>query len=290
MNVGEIINNIYKKNGYLARYGGSLILAVAIISTFSLYFTYQYLLTHKGRYQKNWANERCNPLIMPFAGVIMDPPNMSKTTFAILNFTNCTQNILADIVSIAMMPLQFGIALASASMSIIIGAMDSLRNVLASLRFNSAESSKTAGKKQVNAFTSFAEIFIRVKDMFRRAQAMLISGLYTLVTIFRTLIATIQSTITLEINILLIMFGVLVGLWLIWYGLIIPAAYAIVWLMPWLTAILLNVAKILLYVVVIPYTIFYVVVSILLAIVAGISGTIMRLAGFTYKYPIKKIK
>ena len=111
--------------------------------------------------------------------------------------------------------------------------------------------------------------------------------LHTLVTIFRTLIATIQSTITLEINILLIMFGVLVGLWLLWYGIIILAAYAILWLMPWLTAILLNVAKILLYVVVIPYTIFYVVVSILLAIVAGISGTIMRLAGFTYKYPIK---
>ena len=39
----------------------------------------------------DWTNQRCNPSIIPFAGLINAPPNTSKIEYTAENFSQCTQ-------------------------------------------------------------------------------------------------------------------------------------------------------------------------------------------------------
>ena len=93
------IENIYNKSGYLDKYGGSIIACVLLLLAFFCVFSYLYVMNHIKPIKSNWANERCNPQVIPFAGLINAPPGESKIKFTADNFSACTTTILASVVS-----------------------------------------------------------------------------------------------------------------------------------------------------------------------------------------------
>ena len=78
--------NIYKKNGYLDKYGGSVIATTFTLFFFFIILSYYYVMQKIDPIKENWAEERCKPSVMPFAGIINAPPNKSKLEFAQENF------------------------------------------------------------------------------------------------------------------------------------------------------------------------------------------------------------
>jgi hypothetical protein len=87
----DTINKIYKKNTYLERYGGSVIFSICSVLCVALYFTYMHLQNNAAVIRNHWPKHKCNPLYMPFAGIIMNPTNMSKMDFSIQNFSECSE-------------------------------------------------------------------------------------------------------------------------------------------------------------------------------------------------------
>ena len=86
-NITKIINKIYEKSGFLETYGGSFYMTILILITFFIIITYFYILNHVNPIKEDWTNQRCKPYIIPFAGIINKPDNMSATEFASENFT-----------------------------------------------------------------------------------------------------------------------------------------------------------------------------------------------------------
>jgi hypothetical protein len=121
----KTLNKLYEKTTYLDRYGGSLVIAVFTIIGVSLFFSYSYLKNHSDVIKNNWQQNRCNPLYIPFAGMIINPKNMSKHEYATSNFFHCFGILLKDIVEVALAPIEAASILIAASISLIVGTMNS---------------------------------------------------------------------------------------------------------------------------------------------------------------------
>ena len=60
----------YSKDGYLNKYGSSVIITVLTLLAFSTAFGYNHFQSKLKFLKKNWNEIRCNPLFIPFAGLI----------------------------------------------------------------------------------------------------------------------------------------------------------------------------------------------------------------------------
>jgi hypothetical protein len=119
----EALNKLYEKTTYLDRYGGSLVFAVFTIIGVCMFFTYSYLKNHSDVIKNNWQQNRCNPLYIPFAGMIINPKNISKHEYATNNFFHCFGVLLKDVVEVALAPIEAASILISASVSLIISTI-----------------------------------------------------------------------------------------------------------------------------------------------------------------------
>ena len=97
-------NKIYKQTKYLDKYGGSLFATILTIIFFFLLFSYYYIQSRIEPIKQDWANQRCSPPVMAFAGIINKPPNKSIIDFTSENFAQCTTHILSGIVSYFVAP------------------------------------------------------------------------------------------------------------------------------------------------------------------------------------------
>ena len=66
----ENVKKIYNKESYLDKYGGSVVVTGLTIFVFFLIFSYFYINNHLSSLKANWNVNKCNPAVIPFAGLI----------------------------------------------------------------------------------------------------------------------------------------------------------------------------------------------------------------------------
>ena len=102
--------DLQKKYGdlsYFDTYGGSLFTCIIVTIIFILLTFYCYLKINIATVKNDWANKRCNPFVIPIAGYINKPDNMSANDYTKQNFEYCTQNMLIDTTGRAVQPFTF---------------------------------------------------------------------------------------------------------------------------------------------------------------------------------------
>ena len=99
------VKTIYKKKGYLDRYGGSVIIACILLFITWLILSYFVVMHQIKPIKADWINRRCSPNVMPFAGIINGPPGQSKFSFTGQNFTNCVSIVLKQILGDILKPI-----------------------------------------------------------------------------------------------------------------------------------------------------------------------------------------
>ena len=93
-------NNIYKKETYISKYGGSVILTIVIIVSFLILILKHSMAGYVKTLKKQWSEIKCNPLIIPFAGYINALPGTSKMEYTANNFSECLHGILEDVTEV----------------------------------------------------------------------------------------------------------------------------------------------------------------------------------------------
>ena len=104
------INNLYgfiNRQGYLYKNGSSVAITVILFIIFFLINSYLFININTSYYKKNWVEWRCDPSIMPFAGIINAPYGESKFEYTFKNFSFCLNTLLDDIVAFIMAPIVF---------------------------------------------------------------------------------------------------------------------------------------------------------------------------------------
>ena len=97
-NLNDTIMNIYKKNSYLEKYGGSVFVTALVLGFYVVYKARLNILNNIEPIKNNWAKEKCSPSVIPFAGMINAPEGYSKFVYTASNFSSCIRNILSGIV------------------------------------------------------------------------------------------------------------------------------------------------------------------------------------------------
>jgi hypothetical protein len=257
--VGKIyygVNKIYQKSTYLERYGGSVIFSIFAILGVALYFTYLHLMNNSGLIKKDWNKNRCNPLYIPFAGLIMNPTNMSKFQFAADNFSNCFQVILQDIMEVILVPLEAASVLISASVSILSGVINSFMVAIANLRDFLLDSSGGTAQKQTAISTLLTEFTVKIKSALGKGQGIIMTILYIFFSVYEVISSSFYVLLVGSSIILGVMYAVLLIAWGLYIyfvlipivGLTIGSIY--IWLPVGLTVIYVAIMVVVLIVVV----------------------------------------
>ena len=210
------INDIYLKKSYLERYGGSVIFAIVAIIIVAFYFIYLNIKNDKEIIKKDWAVNKCNPKYMPFAGMIIEPKDMSNTEYAIKNFAECSETILKDIIQIVLAPVEAASILISASISILTGVSKSLMQALSLFREVSVKKpAKEIYEKQAVLGSVLTQVTAKIKDTLNRGEGILATILYVFFSAYKAGSSVFYVILWGEAIILFIMYGVLIFLWLL---------------------------------------------------------------------------
>ena len=76
------IFDFYNSKGFLERYGVDLFITAIILLIVFIMASYYSVMNQLEPIRTDWANKRCNPSVMPFAGIINAPEGESKFKYA----------------------------------------------------------------------------------------------------------------------------------------------------------------------------------------------------------------
>lgn len=213
----DALNKLYEKTTYLDRYGGSLVFAIFTIIGVCMFFTYSYLKNHSDVIKNNWQKNRCNPLYIPFAGIIINPKNMTKHEYATNNFFHCFGVLLKEVVEVALAPIQAASLLISATISVIIQTMNSLMSAILYLRNAFSSGFGLMGNRSLNSLTLITKLTQLVKNSFNQGQGVLITIMFIFFTAYDMLSSFFYIIIIVVLLFLAATLAAMIAFWLLYF-------------------------------------------------------------------------
>ena len=225
-NVFNIINELYSKTGFLEKYGGSLWVSIILILILFLAISYYQVLNNLQPIKADWANQRCKPGVMPFAGII-NPPNpeeMSAFEFTSNNFSQCVYSILDEIIGIFLAPFYYLVKVMDDVLNIANKSVQAIRGLFNTVRKAILSVSTEVMGKILNFLIPIQMILMKMKDTMHKTQGIMTASIFTLFGIYDTLRASIGAVVEIIVSLLLALASIIVVLFVIPFGLGMPFA------------------------------------------------------------------
>jgi hypothetical protein len=214
-NLTDKIMNIYDNQTFLERYGEYVFLSIIICIAFILLVTYINIKINITKIRADWVNQKCKPNIMPFAGMINAPQNMSKIEYAEKNFVECTQNILTDISEIALIPVHYTVSIITATVGEISKVINDMRELVNKIRNSISEITSDIMSRILNLMTPLIETIVTIKSMVGKSNGILTAVIYTLLGVYLAIKSLIGSILEIVIIILIAMAAAIILLFFI---------------------------------------------------------------------------
>ena len=212
-NTTEYVNELYDKMSYLDMYGSTVILFISLTIFVFCIYTYCQALQKKEALVNDWANQRCKPQYIPFAGYINVPDGKSAFDYTGENFQYCMQSILVNITGNIMKPFEFLLAGVTNFFYMLSGTINQIRTVLSILRDNISNFVQEIIHRLLITIIPLQNIMIKVTDMFNKIQGIMMASLYTMLGAYLTLKSLMGAMMELVIRVLVIMTIIIIGLW-----------------------------------------------------------------------------
>ena len=208
-------NKLYMKETYLDKYGGSVVVTAISLLIFFCIFSYFYVQAKMDPIRQNWANERCKPEVMPFAGLINAPKGTSKMTYTADNFTKCTIGILGEVVQYFTAPLYFLTNMTSKFYMMLMNVVQAFRTMSYYLRMKVMKMIGYMVARIYNVMIPVQRMFIKLKDTLKKTEGIMVTGLYTVFSAYLAIKAFMGSFLTILIVALIILVTVIIALWIL---------------------------------------------------------------------------
>ena len=206
---------IYTKKTYLDKYGGSVVATAVSLLIFFCIFSYFYIQSKMDPIRQNWANERCKPEVMPFAGLINAPKGTSKMAYTADNFTKCTVNILGEIVEYFTYPLYYTTDLVNNFYLMLMKTVQAFRTLGFYLRMQVMKMIKYIVARIYNVMIPVQRMFIKLKDTLKKTEGIMVTGLYTVFSAYLGIKAFVGSFLQILIIALIVLVAVIIALWIL---------------------------------------------------------------------------
>ena len=208
MDIISKFNYLYSKEGFFQKYGIDLIISSLIIFIFLIAIFYFYTVSHIRSLRKDWPQNKCNPIYIPFAGIIINNPNKSSFETTSENFYFCVNNILSSIISTILEPIYYFIKLLIESWKEIITAIQNIRALFNNIRNSANNVTKDVMNRGINITTPIIQNTIIARDTLNKTNGVMAAGLFQLFGTYLTLKSLIAAIIDLVIILVLIVLAI----------------------------------------------------------------------------------
>lgn len=150
-----------------------------VVLTFVALYMINVIAIGIGNIKKNWPKYRCNPSVMPFAGVFGHD--------ATQNFTYCMQTMQTNYMGYLTQPLQYTMSTLSELANVLNNAITNIRAFFNYLRSMITDIIQNVFGVFLNILIEFQKITIGIKDMFAKLIGILATLMYILSGSFDTM-------------------------------------------------------------------------------------------------------
>ena len=244
------VSGFYKDLSYSDQYGSSVLFVVVMIVI--LFFTYGYFKAkiNAEPIRRDWANYRCNPLYIPYAGYIYKPDGKTELQYTGENFQYCLNQSLKPLGQQFMAPFDYLIQGLLRVFTIIRKSINSVREQIASARSRIQAILVDMYNRLSTITIPLLRVTLSTKDLLGKVKAILRIGLQSAMGFYITLKSLMGNIATGVAVVLIIGASVIVGL----YGIFVVSFF----FAPWIAAYALAQA--------VSYTILYIVMMVMLII------------------------
>jgi len=216
----DTVNKVYNKAGYFDLYGGSVLFCIFLILALAIFHLYQRMMLKAEPIRRNWVVNRCKPTVIPFAGNIMRPTNMSWIDFTGKNFNACMNSTLEQIIGYFVQPIQAVMQPIINLWKMMLGVLQEIRKMFTYIRAQLANIFKDLFTRIENIMPPMQRMIVTLNDMLAKIQGVFKSGIYMVVGVYYSMMSFFGIILTMVI-ILLIALAVLIILlwfWPWWWG------------------------------------------------------------------------
>lgn len=221
----EKVHLLYKNRGYFDRYGGDVMISLVIILLTLLLTGYSNYQSVLAEVKLNWNQHRCNPIYMPFAGVIMPQAGMSATETTTANFSYCIKQDASAVFSIAIMPLEFGLYLTIDFIDATLESIMAFMGFIQWLKQQLGGIFATLYEKIINFLIPLIEMIVYLRDMIAKLNGVAITSLYTIMNIYNITVSGILNIMVVINNILIATIAVMLAMIVFAFALIPTPAF-----------------------------------------------------------------
>ena len=208
------IENLYKKSGYLDKYGTSLLITLIILFIFFLMGAYYRVKQKILPIRADWLNQRCNPAVMPFAGMINAPKGTSKVSFTASNFSACISTILNQVMGVGLEPVYYASSMMTDIFKGLQDAIDSIRKLFTQLRTDVTNIVTDVFSRALNMLAPVLHMVIKLKDAFSKTSGVLTTLVLFLLGAYETLKALIGTILEFLIAMLVTLAAMMIIMWI----------------------------------------------------------------------------
>lgn len=234
--LNKIHNNLNKAN-YLDKNGGNIFVMILTILIVFFLSTYYWILRNAEPIKTNWPRYKCQPGIIPFAGIIKGKPG-KVMEFTANNFSLCLNDVLATIVSIFTTPISILTNILLSTFSLLLKIMNKIRQLYYSIKKKIFAMFDVLQGIIVNTQLPVIKLLIKLRDSFAKMIGIMAGSMLTILGINFAYKSFMKNLITIFITFLVVTAVVIYALWLFpWTW---PAAAAS--LIPWvITATFMSI-------------------------------------------------
>ena len=203
----KFINHLYKDLTYSSAYSPFILLNILLIIGLYLYIVYINILKNIKYYKDNWDTEKCNPSVIPFAGIINKPKNQTAFQFTGENFQYCVQSIITDFAGASLDPYYYITSTLTELYSSINEIVNLIRGLISYIRSCISDIFGTFLGKVVNVTSSIKIFLANVRDIMNRTLGSVVLLYYFIQGLFSTLVSSL-GTFTQVMFVLLIILSV----------------------------------------------------------------------------------
>ena len=211
------IKKLYSTFGYMDKHGSDVWTSIIICIVFSLVISYYYYTNVLEVVRSDWSNQRCNPLFIPFAGLIHKPHNQTKLEYTADNFNGCIKSMLKSIAEAAVEPFALTIRILNDACQKLVESFDLLRGLTKDLRNQYSAIIKQIYSGMSNLVISFITFLVKMKDSMSKIHAILTTAFYSMIGAYLTMQSLFTNIIIFIIFILIAIAAIIVGLFILYY-------------------------------------------------------------------------
>ncbi|MDB4352409.1 hypothetical protein OAA60_03150 [Porticoccaceae bacterium] len=204
---------MYKSLSYFDTYGSSVFAMIIVSMVVLLAVSYCIVLIYSEDIIDKWDTKRCKPYVMPFAGLINKPDNMSSSEFTRQNFDFCTQRILTSTTGVALSPLTFITTTLTKIANGMSSSINSIRSMLNNVRSNLQKITQELMGRIMNMTIPLVQIIISLRDMLSKMQGAMTASLFTAMGVYMTFKTLLGAIAEFIVTILIVLAALIAGLW-----------------------------------------------------------------------------